>query len=75
MTQIQLDRNDLGELRVLDPQSGSVYEGRAAREYLKRVQYTTRSFGLTTPCDNYIFRMDDAEINPRVVDRVLEAAQ
>ena len=70
-----LDRNDHGDLRVLDPQSGAVYEGRAVREYLKRVQYTTRSYGTTEACDNYIFRMDDAEFNPRVVDLVLEAAQ
>lgn len=71
-----VDRSESGALRLLDPQCGSVYEGRAVREYLKRARYVRRSRGITVPCENnYIFRVDDAEINLRVADMVLEAAR
>lgn len=69
-----IDRNGHGGPRVLDLQNGAVYEGRRVREYLKRVKYVERSYGMTVPCDNYVFRMDDAEFNPTVTDQVLEAA-
>ena len=67
-----MDRDESGVLRVYDPQDGSIYK---ASEYLKRVKYSSKSYGITVPEDNYIFRVDNAEFNTEIVNGVLEPAQ
>lgn len=67
-----MDRDKDGVLRVYDPQDGSIYK---ASEYLKRAKYSSKSYGITVPEDNYIFRVDNAEFNTELVNGALEPAQ
>ena len=67
-----MDRDENGVLRVYDPQDGSIYK---ASEYLKRAKYSSKSYGITVPEDNYIFRVDNAEFNIELINGVLEPAQ
>lgn len=67
-----MDRDENGVLRVYDPQDGSIYK---ASEYLKRAKYSSRSYGITVPEDNYIFRVDNAEFNIELINGALEPAQ
>ena len=67
-----MDRDENGVLRVYDPQDGSIYK---ASEYLKRAKYSSKSYGITVPEDNYIFRVDNAEFNIELINRALEPAK
>lgn len=67
-----MDRDESGVLRVYDPQDGSIYK---ASEYLKRAKYSSKSYGITVPEDNYIFRVDNAEFNIELINGALEPAQ
>ena len=67
-----MDRDENGVLRVYDPQDGSIYK---ASEYLKRAKYSSKSYGITVPEDNYIFRVDNAEFNIELINGALEPAQ
>ena len=67
-----MDRDESGVLRVYDPQDGSIYK---ASEYLKRAKYSSKSYGITVPEDNYIFRVDNAEFNTELINGALEPAQ
>jgi hypothetical protein len=67
-----MDRDENGVLRVYDPQDGSIYK---ASEYLKRARYSSKSYGITVPEDNYIFRVDNAEFNTELINGALEPAQ
>lgn len=66
-----MDRDESGVLRVYDPQDGSIYK---ASEYLKRAKYSSKSYGITVPEDNYIFRVDNAEFNIELINEALEPA-
>lgn len=66
-----MDRDENGVLRVYDPQDGSIYK---ASEYLKRAKYSSKSYGITVPEDNYIFRVDNAEFNIELINEALEPA-
>jgi hypothetical protein len=59
-------------LRVYDPQNGSIYK---AREYLKRLRYSSKSYGISIPDENYAFRVDNADFNYELVNGALEPAQ
>jgi hypothetical protein len=67
-----MDRDENGVLRVYDPQDGSIYK---ASEYLKRAKYSSKSYGITVPEDNYIFRVDNAEFNTELINDALEPAK
>lgn len=67
-----MDRDENGVLRVYDPQDGSIHK---ASEYLKRAKYSSKSYGITVPEDNYIFRVDNAEFNIELINGALEPAQ
>lgn len=67
-----MDRDENGVLRVYDPQDGSIYK---ASEYLKRAKYSSKSYGITVPEDNYIFRVDNAKFNVELINGALEPAQ
>lgn len=69
-----IDRNAHGRLRILDPQCGSVYEGKAVRKYLERVRFVRPSDDGMVESNNYLFRVDNAEMNLKVLDIVLGAA-
>lgn len=70
-----IDRNDAGELRIHDPQSGDTHVGKKAREYLKRIKYRSKSYGMDVYEDNYIYRVDDKALNSKIADEVLEPRQ
>lgn len=67
-----MDRDESGVLRVYDPQDGSIYK---ASEYLKRAKYSSKSYGITVPENNYIFRVDNAEFNAELINGALEPAR
>lgn len=70
-----IDKTEAGMLRIHDPQNETVYVGRKAREYLKRIKYRSKSYGMDVFEENYIYRVDDKVLNSKVTSEVLEARQ
>lgn len=71
---IRADRDEKGELRLFDPQSGKTYQGKDIDNYLKQVKYKTTISGWTMSVAPRILRVDNLDFNPYYVNDIMEPA-
>lgn len=71
---IRADRDDNGELRLFDPQSGRTYQGGDIDRYLKQLKYKTKVAGISISVAPRILRVDNLDFNPYYVNDIMEPA-
>lgn len=74
---ISVDRDGEGAMRLYDPQSGKVYQGKAIDSYIEKFKHyiTVRDYfgrGSTKFSLTRLMRVDNLEFNPDIVDHILE---
>ena len=69
---ISMDRDDLGALRLYDPQTGHTYTGKHLNTYLGQLKYTMSLGGMKVSTPPKILRVDDKEFNLDVVNHIME---
>lgn len=67
------DKDDKGNLRLFDPQSGQTMMGKDIDGYLSRVKYTTTVYGMKINCSPRLLRVDNLSINPAYANDIMEA--
>lgn len=67
------DKDDKGNLRLFDPQSGQTMLGKDIDNYLSRVKYTTTVYGMKINCSPRLLRVDNLSINPAYANGIMEA--
>jgi len=66
---ISLDRDENGNLRLYDPQTGTTRQGTEIERYLRGFEYSVENNGQLLP---RIMRIDNMEFNTEIIDNVLE---
>ena len=69
---ISLDRNDNGELRLYDPQTGKTFIGINVLRYFNRLKLQITRSGFKIPIPAKLLRIDDKVFNLNVVNQVME---
>lgn len=67
------DKDDKGNLRLFDPQTGSTMQGKDIDGYLSRIKYTTTVYGMKINCSPRLLRVDNLSINPAYANDIMEA--
>ena len=72
---VAVHRNESGELRIYDPQTGNIYEDAALRNYVKTFKLKGTVMGLKVERPVELLRVDDKEFNKALVGQVMEEAR
>ena len=72
---VNIFRNQDGNLRIYDPQSGKIYEDRKLRDYIKTFKIKGKVGGLQIERPIGLLRVDNMDFNKLIVEQVVESAR
>lgn len=73
---ISLDRDEDGDIRLYDPQTGTTYSKKAGvAKILNRIKYVISVHGTKLPARPKILRVDNVGFNKSIVEEILEEAK
>lgn len=72
---VNIFRNQDGNLRIYDPQSGKIYEDRRLRDYIKTFKIKGKVGGLQIERPIGLLRVDNMDFNKLIVEQVVESAR